>query len=498
MDMLSAFDTIIHIDYDQQLNDDNVHQEYELIAQDRSDSFLSANLYLKLQDSFCGVNSAGAQVPDPLLSPAERYGVQFRPRQSIFADRFTALENYLGRANTVLAQYPITETRKFNLLNSKEPIPSVASGAWNKQVADLTELSYQNLVLVPYGYKYLVDSDSSNNGLWTIYEVVPGTLIDSRKLSLIRVQSYDTARYWSYIDWYQVGYNSSVNPVAEVANYADLSTLTVAVGSSVRVTLGSGGKWEIYQKTDLGWDRVGLENGTIKFNEELWNYTVGHFGFDAEVFDAQYFDQEPVIETRKIIQAINEELFIDDLAIERNRALILVFNFVLSEFTAPEWLTKTSLIDVDHTIRQLIPYQIYRQDNQTFVLDYIQEVKPYHVQIREFNLTYNGFDSYNGMLSDFDVPAYWNTLLETPQYVSPVLLPYTQSGSLVENQNSDTPSNAEVWTLTPWDQWYNNYLLTVQSVTIIDGGAGYTDAPVVVFGQEWQPNTAYTIGQQIF
>ena len=81
MDMLSAFDTIIHIDYDQQLNDDNVHQEYELIAQDRSDSFLSANLYLKLQDSFCGVNSAGAQVPDPLLSPAERYGVQFRPRQ---------------------------------------------------------------------------------------------------------------------------------------------------------------------------------------------------------------------------------------------------------------------------------------------------------------------------------------------------------------------------------------------------------------------------------
>ena len=234
MDMLSAFDTIIHIDYDQQLNDDNVHQEYELIAQDRSDSFLSANLYLKLQDSFCGVNSAGAQVPDPLLSPAERYGVQFRPRQSMFADRFTALENYLGRANTVLAQYPITETRKFNLLNSKEPIPSVASGAWNKQVADLTELSYQNLVLVPYGYKYLVDSDSSNNGLWTIYEVVPGTLIDSRKLSLIRVQSYDTARYWSYIDWYQVGYNSSVNPVAEVANYADLSTLTVAVGSRDR------------------------------------------------------------------------------------------------------------------------------------------------------------------------------------------------------------------------------------------------------------------------
>jgi hypothetical protein len=95
----------------------------------------------------------------------------------------------------------------------------------------------------------------------------------------------------------------------------------------------------------------------------------------VEVFDAQYFDQEPVIETRKIIQSINEELFIDDLSIERNRLLILMFNFVLTEFEFPDWLNKTSLIDVKHIIRELVPYQIYRPDNQEFVYDYLQEVK---------------------------------------------------------------------------------------------------------------------------
>ena len=100
---------------------------------------------------------------------------------------------------------------------------------------------------------------------------------------------------------------------------------------------------------------------------------------------------------------------------------------MLSEFEAPDWLIKTSLIDVDHKIRDLLPYQIYRQDNQDFVLEYIQEVKPYHTQIREFNLTYAGSDSYNGMLTDFDVPAYWNANLVIPQFISPVLLPYTQS-----------------------------------------------------------------------
>jgi hypothetical protein len=42
---------------------------------------------------------------------------------------------------------------------------------------------------------------------------------------------------------------------------------------------------------------VGLQDGTIEFSATLWDYSLGRFGFDVEVFDAQYYDQEPVIET---------------------------------------------------------------------------------------------------------------------------------------------------------------------------------------------------------
>jgi hypothetical protein len=86
-------------------------------------------LYRKLQDSFCGVDTAGAVVPDPTLSPAEQYGVQFRPRQSMFANRFLALENYLTRANNVLKLYPVIETKNLSLLNSSEPEPSALSAS---------------------------------------------------------------------------------------------------------------------------------------------------------------------------------------------------------------------------------------------------------------------------------------------------------------------------------------------------------------------------------
>ena len=486
LEYLSAADTIIHIDYDREYTDDNIHTEYELIAQDNPESFLSANLYRKLQDSFCGVNSVGAAVPDTTLSVADRYGVQFRPRQSMFADRYLALQNYLVYANSILAQYPIVESRTFILLNSAEPEPTVASGEWNKRVANLQELSYQDLYEVPLGYKYLVVTDSNNDGFWTIYQVVQGSVLlgSPRTTELVRVQNYDTRKFWNYIDWYATGYNKTVVPIYEVPNYADLATVeyNTPVGASVKVTANAQNKFEIYQRTILGWDRVALQNGTIAFSQELWDYSVGRFGFDVEVFDAQYFDAEPVIETRKIIQAINEELFIDDLAIYRNRALILMFNFMLSEFQAPNWLTKTSLIDVTHKIRQLLPFQIYRQDNQDFVLNYIQEVKPYHVQIREFNLQYNGQDDYTGNLTDFDVPAYYDRILEIPQYVSPVLLPYTKSGAVgtgTPSSIADTQPDAEIWTQWPWITWYNNYLLSLQDVTVVDGGARYTEPPTV-------------------
>jgi len=499
--LLNAKSTILSIGFDRQLNDAIVHQEYQIIIDGDADSFLNSNLYRKLLDSFCGVTSAGNPVPDPGLSLGMRYGVEFRPRQSMFADRFGALQNYLTRANNVIAQFPISETRSFELLNSEQPIPEstvtldgVTTVVWNKEVPNLEVLSYQNLAVVPAGYKYLVLSDSSQDGLWTIYQVTT-----SKTTTLIQVQSYYTPAYWYYINWYLPGYNSSVAPVAAVQNQGQLSTLSLTVapvGSSVRVISNGAGKWEIYLRSGIdpatGWTRVGLEDGTIAFKEELWNYAAGNFGFDAQVFDSHYFDQTPQTETRYIIRALNEQIYIQDLKIERNSSLILMFNYVYSEFTDPSWLVKSSYVNVDHKIRSLLPYQTYIEDNQKFVIDYFQEVKPYHVQVRQFNLIYDGNDTFDGDVTDFDLPAYWKATLETPQFVSPILndippgdtnpdgLPYDVAITTNYSIVSDTSSNAQIWQYPSiYSQWYDNYLLSLQGATVINGGAGYTVTPVV-------------------
>jgi hypothetical protein len=41
------------------------------------------------------------------------------------------------------------------------------------------------------------------------------------------------------------------------------------------------------------------------------------------------------------------------------------------------------------------------------------------------------------------------------------------------------PATDPIWQTFPWNQWYQNYTLNLESVTVVDGGSGYTVAPQV-------------------
>jgi len=476
-EFLSGTDRILHVEFDKISTDNNVHVEYELIKAGDPNEFLSTRLYRKLIDSFAGTDSTGLKVPDTALGLAESYGIEYRPRQSMFADRFTALRNYITRANSVFAKNPLSEMRTFTALNSQESEPIIGSGAWDKRVLTYDELTYQNLILVPTGYKYLVASDSQNNNLWTIYEVQAD---DSLLLS--RVQNFKTSNYWSFIDWYATGYSELNKPINEVATYSRLSTIesTTSIGDVVRVTANSNGKFENYARTATGWDRICLEDGTIAISKSVYDYSIGRNGFDVEVFDAQYFDAEPVIETRQIITAINDELLINELAIERINLITLMFEYIKSEQQSVNWLVKTSLVDVEHTLRDLQEFDIFQTDNQEFVEKYINEVKPYHVQVKEFNLKYQGEELFQGDTTDFDLPSYYDNTLR--RFVSPKLSDDGLSGSF--------PSTDPIWSTGLYSQWNANHSLSIDSVTVVNGGSGYITAPAVtVTGTATTPAT---------
>ena len=418
-DYFNANDSVFHIGYANGTTDDVSHQEFALIREGYADDFLTGipgitdtltyasvdgsiyyskygtpdSLYAKMLDSLSGSGGAGQVVPNPYLPVAVQSGVLARPRQSFFYNRFMALDNYLSYANTILAEYPITELRE--------------------------ELSF----------------------LFTSGEF------------------FNTPDYWEYVNWWATGYDNNTKSSTQVPIFADLSSLSVAVNTIVTVMQNGSGKAEVYRYDGNSvWTRIGLAQGTIAFKNTLWDYSAGKLGFSGNFFDTSPFDEYPSEETRSIIRALNEQIYIDDLLIYRNKSLILLFQYIQSETAESQnflpWLNKTSLVDVAHTIRELKPYEVFKTDNQEFLEGYINEVKPYHVVIKDFLFKYTGSEVFEGDITDFDLPAVWNSAYQ--EFITPQLV-----YSVPENQYEFALSD-NIWSTAPYSQWFANYGVSVE------------------------------------
>lgn len=412
---VNANDTVFHIGYANGTTDDVGHNEYTLIRENYPDDFLPGiptstikhgtntnatinlnqttepyGLYDRMLDSFAGCDEDGQVVPNPFLPKAVQSGILARPRQSFFFDRFLAIKNYLIYANEVLSQYPISETRP-------------------------------NATFLFAAGEY-----------------------------------YNTADYWEYVNWWAPGYDDNTKSTVQVPVYADLSALTVPVGTLATVEQNGAGKFEVYRLDDalFGiWTRVGLENGTIRFNTNLWDYSAAKLGFGGDFFDTSSFDNYPSQETRYIIRALNEQIYVDELVEFRNKSLIILFEFIQSETTESQnflpWLNKTSLIDVSHTIRELEPIQNLKTDNQAFLEGYLNEVKPYHVVIKDFLFKYTRTETFEGDITDFDLPATFSPTYE--KFISPQLV-YGVPANEYEYSITD-----DIWQSDSYNQWFSNY-----------------------------------------
>jgi hypothetical protein len=415
---INAKNTSLHISFGEGVNKDAAYNEYKLIRDGYADDFLAGvpsaytpfnapeSLYEKLLDSLTGIDTQGKSVPDINLPALMQQGISVRPRQSFFINRLSALKNYVIYANNVLKQYPISEFKTPAFL-----------GATNQQG------------ITSRGPAFLLTSG----------------------------EFYNTPDYWEYVYWWADGYNDNTKTDVEVSKYYDLATLTPFENMVVGVKTNSDGKREVYVYADLVWTRVGLEQGTIQIKSSLYEYSNTSVGFGNNFFDTVDFDAFPADETRYIIRALNEEIFTNELQVHRNKSLILLFEFIVGEATSTNsylpWLNKTSLADVSYVLRDLNRDLNYQKDNTTFLEGYINEVKPYHVKIKEFATRYTANSTFDGQFSDFDLPARYDSDLQ--QFITPNLV------FRDPKDNNEFKFDSNVWTDTLYSDWYDNYGLSL-------------------------------------
>ena len=146
-----------------------------------------------------------------------------------------------------------------------------------------------------------------------------------------------------------------------------------------------------------------LQNGTIMFTEELYSQSL--------INDGSSLSQDYSKEIRGLFDLLFNDVFTGNLKIHQNELFFVAIRYILREQKNVDWLFKTSFIDVKHNFRKLEQQSVYLKDNQTFLLDYINETKPYHTKIREYLLNYTGNEPWMGDPTDFDLPAYYDTAL---------------------------------------------------------------------------------------
>ena len=460
-EFIVADETIFKLEYAISLNENIAHSEYELIEQSNPNSIIPEKYIEKLIDSLAGENSTGEVVPDLRLKENIQLGVSLRPRQTMIKNSAKAIEVFVKFVNRFLTENLIVRYKNISGLTAAEPIPPDAAGFYNQVVDNLEQLNFIQTAELITGYKVLVLSDSDYEGFWTIYEY---DAEEDSVWTLDRIQSYDSNRYWKYADWYAPGYDSQTQIDYIVQQLQDIVTLPLVEGDLVKVLDDGNGNFEIYYiNADLALVIVGVQNGTIELDESLYNADLSFTGFDNAPFDNVGFSKTAAIEMRNIIRGLIDGVFTGTDRLQINNTFFVLINYILSEQRSLDWLIKTSLLSVVHRIRKLEQFSTYIRDQQDYFESYINEVKPYRTQIRNYLLDYEGTDFLNSRVMDFDLPSI-----------------YDFASRRYRTLNINNSIDANIIAATQGVDWSLNYKYRIESIQVVNGGSGFFRAPTVV------------------
>ena len=436
-----------------------------------------ATLEAKMIDSLTGLDTAGNIVPDPKLSAFKKIGTKFRPRQTMFVDRISAIETSVEFINDRLAESILVDTNLGSLTDS-DPIPEQTEIKtatfdfgnttfdetvtifeeslvnWNESFLTYADIIEDELPNKPEGYKILVEQDENFFNYWTIYTWTGSAL------ELTQIQRYDVNRYWTRVDYYDgVNYTSSSIPDATVATEQEFINNNYPVGTIVKV-LGTDGWRVLMQDANRESTIVAMQNGTIRVTLEKADFDKT-LSFDSVGYDGSLFDEQPSIELRKVLQAMRDNIFINEKRSIWNRWFFRMVRYALVEQIYLDWAIKSSFIKVVNTIGSLTERSIYALTTDDSLEKYINEIKPYHTKIREYTGVYTRVDPYESQATDFDCPPH-----------------YEEAG--LKRSVIYQPDQEDLFTnYMPWRSFADYHRQQVVAIVVTDGGYGYNSPPTI-------------------
>jgi len=320
-------------------------------------------------------------------------------------------------------------------------------------------------------FSVLVQADEAIGGRWAIFErdAQAGEWIRSAS------QGFNVNLYWNFVDWYAEGFSEFTNIDFVVDFSFELRQINDRLGDIVKVQNMSDGGWTLLEKindeqTDnfvINYRTVARQDGTIQLKSSIYDAQENLAGFDITNFDLVKFDGLPSRETRIILEALRDDIFTSDLAVEYNRLFFANLRYVFSEQNFVDWAFKTSFIKAQHNVGELDQRVTFQNDNLPNFEDYAREVKPYSTNIREYLSNYNRLEPADTQITDFDLPAKFDSTTNRIEAFDTVVR--DNQISVLNNVIEDSPEL----------DWQNAAGFEIVEILVSDAGSGYTSAPVI-------------------
>jgi hypothetical protein len=167
------------------------HDAWKLLREGDNNSVIPEDLGNKLIDSLCGNDASGKSVPDPLLSEVEKYGVAFRPRQSMFKNVKDARRELAYSLNEILADIKLNS----EFVNWDKDLPASRTYIETVNWFDTIRVDAFNNKKIRYDSSY---KPILNVGSISELTAITGSIKDG---AIIQVQPNVTSRYelWKYV-----------------------------------------------------------------------------------------------------------------------------------------------------------------------------------------------------------------------------------------------------------------------------------------------------------
>lgn len=263
-------------------------------------------------------------------------------------------------------------------------------------------------VPIKIGEYVLVEGEPLTHNFWTVWQYYgPNSSepdLDSNNFKLVRYQTYNTSDFLIKTDWYASGYSASSPPIVTYKNAKDRDNNEIPTKTSVPKTtfvkIEDDGidklnpnrsvqwNWTTYiaDLVNPYWQVVARKNGTIQVSSKFYDKAENpRIGFDPiRLSDIDNFpNRDGSWEFRVIFEMLRDIPVLKN--IELNELFFSVLNFIHNQQDKVDWAFKTSFMNIGGYNQSLSQTPIQPIDNITNLTNYITEIKPYRVVIRNFD-----------------------------------------------------------------------------------------------------------------